>query len=162
MLSLDGHFQHIQKVGVVLYLVDFLRCHGIPQPGNRVIARQAGSWQLAADRDGKLTLTITGDPAGRAMLRSSARIEPGRWHHIAFSVFGRPHDTSLVRLYLDGELQRIDESLEAVLSSADAIVLGGDEVAPLLGEVRDLRLYLMALTGEEAGRLFAGGAGPAS
>ncbi len=137
----------------------WLKIHPQGMGPGAVIARQRPGWSLEVGDDRKVFLTVTGDTTGRVVLESGDRLEPGRWHHIAFSVYGRLHDTSLVRLYLDGEPQARDDSLVAVRSSAEAIVIGGDAARPLRGEVRDLRLYLMALTEREAWKIYVEGAG---
>lgn len=130
--------------------------------GRAVIAHQKGSWSLHLRKDLKLALAVHGEEVDSELvtLASRNRLRPGRWHHVSFTIRGHLVHPSNISLYVDGELQAVNNELSAVNPGEERIHLGSDDGYlhnPFVGRFQDLRLYLMPLTEDEVQTLSARG-----
>lgn len=97
-----------------------------------------------------------GVPGQLALVNGSVRIETNTWYHVAMT-----YDGAALKLYVNGAVDAELAVTGPIITTAEALLIGGSKPGPWYfhGRVDELSLYGRALSGEEIMQIRAAGAG---
>ena len=131
--------------------------------GASTIAKKEGSWELQINSESKLELVVVDTNSRSFSLVSAKVIEPEIGYDIAVTVYGFRNSNSIIRLYVNSQLEVESEDVIEVQSNDNNVHVGNDDsfAKPFLGAIERLQFWVSSLAENElAGTSSSGGVVP--